>query len=190
MPRRGTGVKLRIVDPTEISAPGLLLRRWQPSDAPEVLRALTDAAVKQWNPSPGAIDLAAARNWIDRRADWADDSHVSFAVAEPGAGALLGSVSLHRISREQGDAAIGYWTLAHARGRGVASLAVAALTGWAFDTLGLHRIELCHAVPNVASCRVADKAGYRHEGTLRESYRYGDGFRYDEHIHGRLATDG
>jgi RimJ/RimL family protein N-acetyltransferase len=55
--------------------------------------------------------------------------------------------------------------------------------------LRLHRIELCHAVANPASCRVADRAGYRAEGTLRESYRYGDGRRYDEHLHARLATD-
>ncbi|MEK8106761.1 GNAT family protein [Micromonospora sp. M12] len=67
--------------------------------------------------------------------------------------------------------------------------AVVRLTEWAFADLGLHRVELCHAVANPASCRVADRAGYPAEGTLRESYRYGDGRRYDEHLHARLATD-
>ncbi|WP_223884412.1 GNAT family N-acetyltransferase [Micromonospora craniellae] len=42
---------------------------------------------------------------------------------------------------------------------------------------------------NPASCRVAERAGYPVEGTLRESHRYGDGRRYDEHLHARLATD-
>ncbi|MBM0226456.1 GNAT family N-acetyltransferase [Micromonospora sp. ATA51] len=73
---------------------------------------------------------------------------------------------------------------------GIASAAVTALTTWAFAQLPLHRIELCHAVANRASCRVAARAGYPAEGTLRESYRYGDGRRYDEHPHARLATDG
>ena len=42
---------------------------------------------------------------------------------------------------------------------------------------------------NPGSCRVAERAGYLLEGTLRDSHRYGDGRRYDEHVHGRLTTD-
>ncbi|MFH8800261.1 GNAT family N-acetyltransferase [Streptomyces sp. NPDC017936] len=41
------------------------------------------------------------------------------------------------------------------------------LTRWAFDELGLHRLRLCHAVANEASCRVAGKAGYAYAGTMR-----------------------
>ncbi|WP_243707898.1 GNAT family protein [Micromonospora sp. KC606] len=102
-------------------------------------------------------------------------------------GLVLGSVSLHQIRGE--DASVGYWTVAAARGAGVASRAVSALTRWALAELRLHRIELCHAVANPASCRVAERAGYRAEGTLGEAYRYGDGRRHDEHLHARLATD-
>ncbi|MFF5071349.1 GNAT family N-acetyltransferase [Micromonospora olivasterospora] len=177
------------MDPFELVAPGLLLRPWRNTDAPAVLTALRDPAVVRWNPSPGGADLPGARDWVRRRADWSGGDHVSLAATDPAGDALLGSVSLHRIRAPEGDAAIGYWTVPAARGRGVATLAVRLLTEWAFARLGLHRIELCHAVPNVASCRVALRAGYATEGTLRESYRYGDGARYDEHLHARLATD-
>ena len=60
---------------------------------------------------------------------------------------------------------------------------------WAFDDLGLHRIQLFHAVENVASARVAEKAGFTCEGRLRQSHRYGDGLRHDELLWARLATD-
>ncbi|WP_377576923.1 GNAT family N-acetyltransferase [Micromonospora sonneratiae] len=175
------------MEPVEISAPGLLLRPWRATDAPEVMLALREAAIAQWNPLPGVVDLEAARAWVRRRADWSSLEHVSLAIANPTTDALLGSLSLHQICGE--NAAIGYWTVEQARGRGVASRAVTAMTDWAFQFLRLHRIELCHAVANAASCRVAEKAGYRFEGVLRESHRYGDGQRHDEHIHGRLATD-
>ncbi|PZF88558.1 GNAT family N-acetyltransferase [Micromonospora deserti] len=172
----------------ELTAPGLLLRPWREEDALAVLDALREPSIAQWNPQGGLLDRDAALSWIRCRADWSAGNHVSLAVADPADGdTLLGSVSLHRI--HDGDASIGYWTVAAARGRGVASGAVVRLTGWAFAELGLHRIELCHAVANPASCRVAERAGYRIEGILRESYRYGDGRRYDEHLHGRLATD-
>jgi RimJ/RimL family protein N-acetyltransferase len=175
------------VEPVEISVPGLLLRPWRQTDAVEVMLALREPAIAQWNPSPGGADLDDARAWVSRRANWSAGDHASFAVTDPPTGALLGSVSLHRI--HAGDASIGYWTVAAARKRQVASRAVGTVTGWAFQRLGLHRVELCHAVPNVASCRVAQRVGYPLEGTLRQSYRYGDGQRYDEHLHARLATD-
>ncbi len=63
-----------------------------------------------------------------------------------------------------------------------------AVSRWAFDALDLHRIELCHSISNPASCRVAEKAGYRMEGLLRGSFRYADGW-HDEHLHSRVADD-
>ncbi|WP_091302294.1 GNAT family N-acetyltransferase [Micromonospora halophytica] len=177
------------MDHVEITAPGLLLRPWRVADADAVLDALREPAIARWNPARGAgDDLAGATDWVRRRADWSGGDHVSLAVTSAADGSLLGSVSLHQIRGE--DASIGYWTVAAARGAGVASRAVVALTAWAFAELRLHRIELCHAVANPASCRVAERAGYRAEGTLREAYRYGDGRRHDEHLHARLSTDG
>ncbi|MEV1328749.1 GNAT family N-acetyltransferase [Micromonospora costi] len=170
----------------ELAAPGLLLRPWRDADARAVQDALRDPDIAQWNPQGGPVDAASALRWVRRRADWSAGDHVSLAVTGPD-GALLGSVSLHQIHGE--NAAMGYWVVPGARGRGVATRAVDRLSRWAFDELGLHRIELCHATANPASCRVAERAGYRAEGTLRESFRYGDGRRHDEHLHARLATD-
>ncbi|MGC4748613.1 GNAT family N-acetyltransferase [Micromonospora sp. DT201] len=172
----------------ELTAADLLLRPWRDEDAPAVRDALLDPAIAQWNPQGGGpIDDEVALLWVRRRADWSAGSHASMAVTSAADGKLLGSVSLHRI--HDSDASIGYWTLPAARGRGVAVRAVVRLTDWAFTDLRLHRVELCHAVANPASCVVADRAGYPAEGTLRESYQYGDGRRYDEHLHARLATD-
>lgn len=75
------------------------------------------------------------------------------------------------------------------RHRGMASTSLRLATAFAFERLGLHRLELFHAVENVGSCRVATKIGFLLEGTARQSYRYGDGRFHDEHLHARLATD-
>jgi RimJ/RimL family protein N-acetyltransferase len=109
-------------------------------------------------------------------------------VLDATTGRLLGNVSLHKIDHEQRDAEIGYRVAPWARGQGVATDSVAAATRWAFGALDLVRIELAHAVANPASCRVAEKAGYQLEGTLRQSFVYA-GIRQDEHLHARLVTD-
>jgi len=54
--------------------------------------------------------------------------------------------------------------------------------------LGLHRLELRHSTANPASCRVAARAGFRLEGTLRSAMRHPDGW-HDMHLHARLQGD-
>lgn len=106
-------------------------------------------------------------------------------------GAFAGNVSVHNIDPEHRTADLGYRIAAAHRGRGVATAAVDAATSWALDADGgpdLFRIQLLHAVPNEASCRVAAKAGFTLEGTLRSAGVYA-GTRLDEHLHARLRTD-
>jgi RimJ/RimL family protein N-acetyltransferase len=75
-----------------------------------------------------------------------------------------------------------------ARGRRVASRALSAVTAWSFATLGLHRVEVSHSTANVASCRVAEQAGFAAEGTKRGEALHADGW-HDMHLHARLASD-
>ncbi len=51
-----------------------------------------------------------------------------------------------------------------------------------------HRLDLYHSVANPASCRVAEKAGYLCEGTMRGSCLHADGW-HDMHVHGLFQGD-
>lgn len=165
------------------------LRAFLPGDLPDLVRAFADPEIRRWNPGPAEEDQPmAVADWMTRRNDWSDGSHASWAVADA-AGALVGSVSLHKIDRAQGDAEVGYWIAPGARGRGRATSALSSAARYGFGELGLHRLFLFHAVENVGSCRVAEAAGFPREGVLRQSYRYGDGPYHDEHLHGRLSSD-
>ena len=177
------------IDPVELAAGDLLLRPWREDDVDAYWAALQDPPTRVWNGSgAGSRDDVAAM--LARRRDWTTGDHASWAVVDGATGELLGSVSLHRIDRAEGDAEIGYWTMPAARGRGIAARAVDAACRWAFgDPLRLERIELCHAAENPASGRVAGKAGFTLEGRLRLSHRYGDGRKYDELLWARLAED-
>jgi RimJ/RimL family protein N-acetyltransferase len=177
------------IEQVEIAAGRLQLRPPSVSEAADALAMLLDPDVALWNAGPDGLNLDEARAWCRRGADWSDGGHATFSALDATTGRLLGNVSLFKIDREQQDAEIGYRVAPWARGQGVATAAVAAVSRWAFAALDLVRIEAFHAVVNVGSCRVAEKAGYRWEGTLRQSYVYGDGVRYDEHLHARLASD-
>jgi len=166
--------------------PGLLLREFQPTDAPDLLAAFADEDIARWNPGPVGPDAAA--EFIAHRNDWSGAHHASWAVADT-SDRLIGSVSLHKIDPDQADTEIGYWIAPWARRQGLATRSVAAASRFAFAQLGLHRVYLYHAVDNAGSCGVARAAGFVQEGTLRQSFRYADGVYYDEHLHALLSSD-
>ena len=177
------------MEPTEIKAGRLHLRPWQPGDAPAVQAACADPAIQRWTTVPVPYTKKDAREYVEQLSPrgWADGTAALFAVLDATTGRLLGSVGLMDIA--DGSAEIGYWTAPAARGQGVAAVAVDAACRWAFGSLPVDRIELCHAVENTASARVAEKAGFVLEGRLRRSYRYGDGLKHDELLWSRLAGD-
>ena len=174
------------IEPVELRLRDLLLRPWRQDDADAYWAALESPGGRLWHGSAlGSRDELVAA--LERRRDWTVGDHASWALVD--GAELLGSISIHRIDRVQDDGEIGYWIAPSARGRGLAALAVRAACGWGFTDLGLHRIQLFHAVENGASARVAEKAGFTREGRLRQSHRYGDGVRHDELLWARLATD-
>ncbi|MFB7471460.1 GNAT family N-acetyltransferase [Kitasatospora sp. NPDC056184] len=194
--------------PATLDLGDLVLRPWSPGLAvrggavASLTAAAADPEIALWNPLRAA-DLVQARACLDRWAagwengslgyfailDAADAADTDAADADAAGAELLGTIALRWTDRADGLAMVGYWLLPAARGRGVATRATRAITRWGFESAGARRIELAHAVDNPASCRVAERCGFPLEGTLRESFRFGDGRHHDEHLHARLATD-
>ena len=178
------GVLRAAAQPTLHTGDGLTLRPWLAADAHTVWRAFADPAIQRWHAR--RIDsadeaLAWVAQWHDR---WRDETDACWAVTGTG-GVVLGRGALRNIDLTSGQAACAYWVLPAARGCGVAPRAVGALAGWAFGQVGLHRLEIVHAVVNTASCRVAAKSGFALEGTMRSSMLHDDGW-HDMHLHARL----
>uniref|UniRef100_UPI003514C45C GNAT family N-acetyltransferase n=1 Tax=Streptomyces calvus TaxID=67282 RepID=UPI003514C45C len=180
----------------ELRGHGLHLRPWNPESRTDVeawLRGLTDPEFLRWNtPFRPITDLAGARASLRRAVGYdADGTGVSFQVADAGSGTPLGHVGVNEIHPVLPQARIGYWVLPEARGRGVATRALLLAARWALTERRLYRLELNHALGHGASCRIAERCGFRHEGTLRGAILQAgrtDAFR-DAHLHARLATD-
>lgn len=66
---------------------------------------------------------------------------------------------------------IGYWIDESYSGLGLTTEAVKALTSFAFDKLQAQRVQICCQAENLASKRVAEKAGFEFEARLKRQYR-------------------
>lgn len=156
----------------------LTLRPWQDADAPAVAAAYGDPEIQRWHArtmtEQEALDWV--RGWPER---WSAETGAGWAVVD-GVG-LVGRVGFG-LNLPEGHGEAAYWVVPGARGQGIAARALTAVTGWMFDEVGLHRLRLLHSTANLASCRVATKAGYVFEGTARSEARHVDGW-HDMHVH-------
>ena len=120
---------------------------------------------------------------------WALAADAELVIADASSGEPLGVISLRVAERDPGLAAVGYWLRAEARGRGAATVAVQLTARWAFDALGVQRLELTTTPDNVASHRVAERAGFTREGVLRRFVATKDDRRQDCVMFSLLPAD-
>jgi RimJ/RimL family protein N-acetyltransferase len=115
-----------------------------------------------------------------------DGTREAFAIVDDEG--FVGLALAPSIEREERTVELGYLVVPKARGRGIATEALRALTAWAFDELDPVRIELLISPENTASRIVAERCGYTYEGTLRSTYLK-RGVWEDTEVWSRLATD-
>jgi RimJ/RimL family protein N-acetyltransferase len=147
----------------------IVLRPWRVEDAAwYAATAAGDGEIQRWTSEPADLDASAVAGAIERM--HASGAHAGLAIADAATGALLGNAGL---SRDAGDPLLGhvsYWLADHARGGGVATRAVRLLAGWAWQC-GMRRVELYTHPDNVASQRVAERAGFRRDRIARRVVR-------------------
>lgn len=125
-------------------------------------------------PDPPEPDFP--REWLARYdAGRATGTKEAFAIEDARDGALLGVALMVDADRAAGSAELGYLVAPAARGRGVATAAVKALTRWALDD-GLQRLTLLIDATNTGSRTVAERCGYAlervdHDAELRPGRR-------------------
>lgn len=175
------------MDRQTIAAGWLTLRPFTPADIPWVYEVLQDPEVQRFMQVPSPYRLEDAASHVEQAyiAGGDDGRRAEFVAEDAATATRLGRVGLYL--GEYGGAEMGYWVDPRARNRGVATTAVRAVCQWAVTAAGVELIEWRCVAGNIASRRVAEKAGFLIEGTLRKR-RVRDGVRVDEWV-GSLLRD-
>ncbi len=154
-----------------IITPRLVIRCWQPVDAP-LLKAAIDSSLEHlrpWMPwaenEPTDLDakIALLRRW---RGQFDLGQDFVYGIFDRDETEVLGSTGLHtRLGPDARE--IGYWVRADRTNQGIATETAAALTRVAFEIDRLDRVEIHCDANNVRSAAVPRKLGFTHEATLR-----------------------
>jgi len=103
--------------------------------------------------------------------------------------ALLGHIEFFKTVNYLDEYEISYHVYSpEHRGKGVATEAVQLLVRYVFETRRVNRIRLVIHPDNVASRRLAEKCGFRHEGRARGAW-YHKGKHQDVEIYALLHDD-
>ena len=154
----------------------LELREYGAGDA-GLVRGLLAAGAAEALPPGAPSDPADVAGWLAdgvlrlRR----EGTGVHLMMLDRAADRIVGSIGLFHADWEVRSAEIGYGVRADERGKGYASEALAAVARWALTEGGIQRAWLTANTDNVASVRVAEKAGFLREGTLRRAGLEDDG---------------
>jgi RimJ/RimL family protein N-acetyltransferase len=149
----------------------LLIRPLEQADRDAVFAAVRESIteVSAWLPwcHPAYMPQETSAFIESTRSAWAQESSFNFGIFETQGGGYLGGISVNHIVRQNRMANVGYWVRTGATKRGVASAAVRLAAQFAFEDLGLSRIEIAAIPENLASRRVAEKAGAKLEAIAR-----------------------
>jgi RimJ/RimL family protein N-acetyltransferase len=154
-----------------IETPRLVLRCWEPDDAP-LLKDAVDSSIEHllpWMPwaryEPQSLDekLQLLREF---RGQFDLGEQYVYGILEPDESRALGGCGLHPRGGD-GSLEIGYWIRADAIGHGLATEAAAVLTRVGFEHFGLDRVDLGVDPENERSRKIPVKLGFVEEGLLR-----------------------
>ena len=156
---------------TELANDVVKIRRYCADDIPLLFEAARESTneLSAWvswcQPNYTVEDSRAFI--LSRETAWDQKTVFAFAVFDASSNLFLGGVGVNQINRNHNFANLGYWVRSSQTGRGVATAATILAAEFGFEDVGLNRIEILTATGNVASQRVAEKAGAKKEGILR-----------------------
>jgi RimJ/RimL family protein N-acetyltransferase len=154
---------------TVIVLPECIVREWRADDAPSLAMHANDRRISlnMRDAFPHPYTIADARAFLTHAV--AMQPRTWFAVTIDGQAVGGIGYTLHG-DVERVSAEIGYWLGTAFWGRGIMTATLRAVTAHAFRQHSeLRRIYAVPYVTNTTSAHVLEKAGYRLEGTLRQS---------------------
>jgi ribosomal-protein-serine acetyltransferase len=175
-----------------MNEPAIGIRRYQTGDVPLLFAAARESIPELYPWMPWChpdYSMDESASWVASREEaWTSHDAFDFVIFDPDSGAFLGTVGLNQLNPVHRFANLGYWVRTSATRRGRATAATQMAARFGFEQLGLQRIEIVVAAGNEASLRVAEKAGARREGLLRNRLRVRDRC-FDAYMHSLVPAD-
>lgn len=148
----------------------LTLREVTVRDAADLHAYFGDSETAEYIPHTAVKAVSETEKILSRASKYfAERDSFRFAIERKGDGKVMGIFDLHSLSSEHQRMEIGYGLGKAYRGFGYMTEAVRGVIRFAFEEMGMHRIEAECETENIRSIRVAERCGMTLEATRREN---------------------
>jgi len=147
----------------------LLLRKLRISDDRDIFEYAKNPEISRyvtWETHKSIEDARAFITWNLERYDKGEIGEWGIELKETGR--IIGSIGFVELDTVNFCGTVGYALSKKYWGKGIMTEAVKRIIGFAFEEMGLNRVEAVHIPENEASGRVMQKAGMLYEGLLRQ----------------------
>lgn len=152
----------------------IVLRPIRADDSEAMWDMLADAEGNRLTGTTATFTREQVDAWAASRES--AEGRYDFAVTANGGDEFLGEIVLNDIDEVVRSANLRLSMRPAYRGRGYGTEGIQLVLGFAFDGLGLHRVELDVLSINARAKSLYENIGFRVEGRRRDAYRDGDGW--------------
>ena len=166
----------------------LILRQYRLEDINDVVEGLNNINVTKWLAgAPYPYTEKDAEYFITKSIN---EKLYNFAIVLKSENKVIGGTQLTNIDLHNGTAGGGIWISEKYWGHGYGTEAFGARIKYAFEVLGLRRLENGYFKENEKSHKMQLKFGYKDEGVRRQKFvSRGSGKIEDEYITGLLKDE-
>lgn len=151
-----------------IESERLILRSWTLDDVNDLVEGLNNLNVSKWLAgAPYPYTEEDAKNFINNSIE---NNLYNFAIVLKSENKVIGGTQLSNINYVHGIAGGGIWLNEKYQGHGYGTEAFYLRIKYAFDVLGLRRLENGYFPENIASKKMQYKLGYKDEGIRRKRF--------------------
>lgn len=104
-------------------------------------------------------------------------------------GDIVGLIGFKDLDDTNKKIEIGYWLSQYQQGKGIMTRSVKALLAYAFDLLGMNRVQIKVAVANAKSNRIPRRLGFQLEGVERDGELLVDNKYTDINVYSLLKRE-
>ncbi|MGL9730077.1 GNAT family N-acetyltransferase [Enterococcus sp. DIV0756] len=165
-------VELNNIGTQDFETDRLLLRKFSYNDNDSMRKYwASKEEIQKMYSEPVYATKEQARTLLDKYiASYSNDHYYRWAITLKDNSDCIGQIAYFMINEKNHWGEIEYCIGKEFQNQGYITEAIMGILDYGFNSIGLHKVQVCHKANNIASKRVIEKSGFRYEGTLRDFF--------------------
>ncbi|MEN2489387.1 GNAT family N-acetyltransferase [Flavobacterium sp. B11] len=172
-----------------ITTKRLIIKPYRQEDSEYFLNALNDNSDHLYDYFANMIkvndSLESTKKYFEQKdLDWKENKSYACGIFKKETKELIGHISVREIDWKIPKGELAYFIFKQYNGCNFGAEALNAFKNWCFTEKKFNRLFMKIAEENIASIKVAERAGFIYEGLLKKDYRKGEQNLIDMNIYG------